>query len=94
MKKNLVIQWISGVGLLLGSAVVAQAAPSEVGARNDSTVAEAPEESSAEVADALRCDEPRIRSCHTECVRHCERGPRYHDCSTRCERDCHTRHCR
>jgi len=94
MKKNLVIQWISGVGLLVGGAFVAQAAPSEVGAPGDSTVAEAREESSAEVAAALRCDEPRIRTCHTECVRTCHRGPGYNDCSTRCERDCRTRHCR
>lgn len=83
MKKNLVIPWTIAVGLLLGSAFVAQAATSESGARSDSTV-----------AHPRRCDEPKIKACATECERACAAGPRRAECVTKCDRDCRTRFCR
>jgi hypothetical protein len=95
MKKNPVIRWIAGAGLLLGGALVSLAATSEASVAGDPTATPAREETGTAVSRVrLRCDEPRIKTCHTECVRTCHQGPLFKDCSTRCDRDCRSRHCR
>ncbi|HVK66417.1 MAG TPA: hypothetical protein VM694_18165, partial [Polyangium sp.] len=54
MKKNLIVQVIVGFGLLLGSAVSAQAAPAPEGASSESTAVQPLEESVTAMA-AVRC---------------------------------------
>ena len=93
MKKNPVIQWILCVAPILGSASTTLAEPCPADALTDATVSEAREESTT-VVDARRCDERRISSCRTSCIRTCHRGPNYSACRTRCDRDCRARYCR
>jgi hypothetical protein len=95
MKKNPVIRWIAGAGLLLGGALWSLAATSSADAAGNPKVISTPEHTGTTVAQRrLRCDEPRIKTCRTDCVRVCKRGPLFNECSTRCDRDCRSRLCR
>lgn len=104
MKTRASIQRIFAVGFLLGSAFLVHAATSQAGVPGDATPAPAEAasteaastegESSAAIIGRPRCDERRFRSCNTECVRTCHRGPRFSGCSTTCERNCRSRFCR
>ena len=70
--KNLILSSVVGFGILWGSVGLAQtnAAPNNV--PNTST---AVENIIVRHHRPLRCDEPRIRTCNTDCVRRCVRGP-------------------
>jgi hypothetical protein len=91
MKKNRIAQMIAAAALLLGGTIVGCAAMSDA----DETAQEGQGDvRTEETASTHHCDEARVRSCSTECVRHCHQGPHYRECSTRCESNCRSNICR